>query len=1021
MDLSQSRNAQFQVTEQSGEAMEQSPPRHWVPRHHRSPSPNALLDEVDVGLQRRSSSSDEVLMPAQGPAPAVEEEEPAQQRQTPRTRTCAVPGCQPTADRKRHSIPKEATMREAWIDVCGLADVRLPAQPRICEVHFKPEDYRRGGKTLRTGTVPSLNLPTPVLVFDLEDSPRDVAASDGEEAADVSAGGDVVPADDGDAPGDAAPTDDATSISAAPPDDAAVGGVALRDGTAGGQAAAADEDIWIPEMDPRDAEIERLRRESQEKDAVIESLQKKAADRDDLLKGVRKKVHSLRTQLAQSKATRKILKKNPNKAAVRREIMRMNRTKAEKMFFLGKTKRPANWTQDEIVQALVLRSLSKRAYKYLRKMKMMALPGISTLRRWIREFRIKPGLLEHSLEVLGKSRLTQTSRIYPLVCLSFDEMTCDQDLSYDAREDYVPPSAKKFHVAQVRGICHNFKQPVWCGFDQDMTPTILDEIIMAVEKQGFKVLANVSDLATTNQGLWRDKGISVKNTSFVNPFDRSRKVHVFADVPHMLKLLRNHFLDRGFILPSGAQFVREDLEEIKDNVDPIENELRLHRKLTDVHFECKGSTRQKVSLAAELFSNTSAELLEAAHPEKKEQAEFVKLVNNFFDVMNSRIPEDKKKPLKSGYGSGDLLEQQSQILDKMQDMMTNMRQIGKKEGAPLIPFQKGIIWSIKSAKNLFKELQDEYNVSYLLTSHVNQDGLENAFSQIRAMGATHTNPHPTECMNRLRLLLIGSKGLSHLIVESAAVRAEKLAQGAQEEIHDTSVLLSGAICSDEDLHATSGDDGNDEEWQDIDQDVDAEEIQSANEERESAPTQNLDDDDDDEDSGDLPDPDEVQPASHTTSSAAPRLTPAESSEEALKMVTGWLAYACRKKHPDLGTPTAQMPLQQLMDDFPWLSRISRGGLRAPKLWFLEMVRAWEVQFDEFQGGKLKMSHVPGIIKNFSKRLRRLHPDSDLDDVIKKYSTFRVHVRIKYLNKLRRDAAKEKRDAKREARKRREHL
>ena len=93
----------------------------------------------------------------------------------------------------------------------------------------------------------------------------------------------------------------------------------------------------------------------------------------------------------------------------------------------------------------------------------------------------------------------------------------------------------------------------------------------------------------------------------------------------------------------------------------------------------------------------------------------------------------------------------------------------------------------------------------------------------------------------------------------------------------------------------------------------------------------------------------------------------------------------------------------------------------PAPWFLEIVKRWEAEFDLFQGGKLKISHEPDIIGRFSRRLRELHSDDGLLDVMEKFSTFRVHVRIKYLNKLRRDAAKEKRDARRSARKAMEHL
>lgn len=43
-------------------------------------------------------------------------------------------------------------------------------------------------------------------------------------------------------------------------------------------------------------------------------------------------------------------------------------------------------------------------------------------------------------------------------------------------------------------------------------------------------------------------GIGIENTDFINPAATDRDVHVFADAPHLIKLIRNDFLDSGFQL-----------------------------------------------------------------------------------------------------------------------------------------------------------------------------------------------------------------------------------------------------------------------------------------------------------------------------------------------------------------------------------------------------------------------------------------------------------------------------------------
>lgn len=47
-----------------------------------------------------------------------------------------------------------------------------------------------------------------------------------------------------------------------------------------------------------------------------------------------------------------------------------------------------NWSIEDITSAIALRSVSARAYNYLREVRKMPLPCTSTLRRWISEFEL---------------------------------------------------------------------------------------------------------------------------------------------------------------------------------------------------------------------------------------------------------------------------------------------------------------------------------------------------------------------------------------------------------------------------------------------------------------------------------------------------------------------------------------------------------------------------------------------------------------------------------------------------------
>jgi hypothetical protein len=60
-----------------------------------------------------------------------------------------------------------------------------------------------------------------------------------------------------------------------------------------------------------------------------------------------------------------------------------------------------------------------------------------------------------------------------------------------------------------------------------------------------------------------------------------------------------------------------------------------------------------------------------------------------------------------------------------------------------------------SLQLLFRDLQEKYNVKYLLTYRLNQDVLENFFGVIRAKGGLHDHPDPLEFRYRLRSYILG--------------------------------------------------------------------------------------------------------------------------------------------------------------------------------------------------------------------------------------------------------------------------
>ena len=185
-------------------------------------------------------------------------------------------------------------------------------------------------------------------------------------------------------------------------------------------------------------------------------------------------------------------------------------------------------------------------------------------------------------------------------------------------------------------------------------------------------------------------------------------------------------------------------------------DLQYAHKLSMKHILVAGTERQNVRKAAELFSLTVGKAILYNFPEFTHVGESVIILNNGFDVLNSRIPVYGPYKLKSAYGN--CLQEQDDALNKLYRLILTMRVIGKhKPKEQLLPFQKGFLMSINSLRGLFKDLKSE-NYTYIMASRCNQDILENYFSQIRGLGRFYDHPLPTIVTQRIKSLILSRHG-----------------------------------------------------------------------------------------------------------------------------------------------------------------------------------------------------------------------------------------------------------------------
>ncbi|KAF0308743.1 Transposable element P transposase [Amphibalanus amphitrite] len=277
------------------------------------------------------------------------------------------------------------------------------------------------------------------------------------------------------------------------------------------------------------------------------------------------------------------------------------------------------------------------------------MPSVSTLSLRTRGFRMSPGIIDGAKTVLDAAVQGMTP-MERLCVIAFDEVALNGRWCVDQMSDQVL-SASKLQLLMVRGLTAAWKQPYYYELDAPMTVETLTEVVVSLEAAGLRVVACVSDMGPTSEKMWRGAGVSDAKTWIPNPADHARRLWVFADAPHLIKLLRTHVMEEngGLLIPNGrgglSLLGRGSFKELLAH---DAGELRLCPKLTDLCVEAKGQVSQRVHLATRTFSSTVTCAMETYVPRRAVQARAVKVVDAWFDVVNSRSPYDQKSAAATG-------------------------------------------------------------------------------------------------------------------------------------------------------------------------------------------------------------------------------------------------------------------------------------------------------------------------------------------------------------------------------------
>lgn len=338
------------------------------------------------------------------------------------------------------------------------------------------------------------------------------------------------------------------------------------------------------------------------------------------------------------------------------------------------------------------------------------------------------------------------------VCgVAFDAISVKEKLNYNIAQDEVDglenlgvygssdSTAKYAMVFMVKGLASKWKQTLgYFLFSKSIKPDVLKcmllDCLTKLKDTGLHPKFVICDQDATNRSLYLKLNISPQSPFIIH---NEEKIHFFYDTPHLLKSVRNNLMKYDFVVNKNSVVKWHYIEEFykRDNAMT----LRLAPKLSAKHIYCNTFERMRVSLAAQVFSQSVAAgihtytELRALPSEASQTSFFVEKMDKLFDLFNScQINHFKSSKCAISEKNG-----QFERLVEFESWINSLEVIGTKRPLPCI---SGWRLNLASIKLLWEDVHLNHNYKYLMTNRLNQDALENVFSTIRNAGGNSDAP-----------------------------------------------------------------------------------------------------------------------------------------------------------------------------------------------------------------------------------------------------------------------------------------
>ncbi|CAH2992232.1 unnamed protein product [Chilo suppressalis] len=439
-----------------------------------------------------------------------------------------------------------------------------------------------------------------------------------------------------------------------------------------------------------------------------------------------------------------------------------------------KRKKGYRFTTEEKLIALSIMKQSPKCYKFLHK--IFILPSRFTLNKMVAKLNIQAGICPQVFNLI-KKEVTEWPEKKKWCSIIFDEMSLEMGLTYDKNNDningFVELGEKSSQFADhalvflLRGAVFKWQQPIAFYYCEGATSAlqlkqILKEIVSAVRESGLNPIALICDQGSAFQAALKSLKDDTRRDQLLSNQEPDGTViinglnmNIIYDPPHLIKGLRNNFLNKNIIL-DGKLSKWSDILHVYET-DCHHTEARLLHKLNDQHVVPEKIKKMKVKNCVRVFSKTVSAALfytskfshyadgSPVSNTTKNTAEIVLFFDQLFDSVNgaSILSHKKGKPLRTA------VTEKSPHHKFWQDSIKKLETIKYVDTAgneKTVPSLKKIVITLNSYVRLWQFLKN-HEIKIMRPRYYNSDPIENFFGQVRAYNYRSNDPncHSFKC------------------------------------------------------------------------------------------------------------------------------------------------------------------------------------------------------------------------------------------------------------------------------------